>query len=161
MKRRFASDEERAQFEAAFQEARPLKATSAPRARKNPDAPRSAEPSGIDGGTARELRKGALEPDARLDLHGLTEMAAHRALAIFLRGAQTRGARLVLIVTGKGAREPEDRFEMNGRRGVLKTLTPRWLKEPELAGLIADIRTAHRRHGGEGALYVYLRKKTL
>ncbi|HEY2070518.1 MAG TPA: Smr/MutS family protein [Rhizomicrobium sp.] len=157
MKRRTASDDERAEFEAAFREARPIKALPARRARKALSA-NATEPTGIDGGTARELRKGALDPEARLDLHGMTERIAHRALTTFLRGAQARGLKLVLIVTGKGRQQ--ESFELYGeRRGVLKELTPRWLREPALGGFIADIRPAHRRHGGDGALYVYLRKR--
>ncbi len=161
MSRRRTSDEERAQFEEAYREARPLLASASKRGARKTAAPgKSNEPSGIDGGRARDLAKGLLEPQARLDLHGLTETAAHRALATFLRGAQSRGLRLLLIVTGKGARIDDAPFSMGGeRRGILKTMAPRWLKEPDLARFIADIRTAHRRHGGDGALYVYLRKK--
>lgn len=104
-----------------------------------------------------------MEPDARLDLHGFTEAAAHGALITFLRSAQMRGHRLALVVTGKGTRKsdpyaPFD-LELDARsRGVLKTAVPRWLKEPALAGIVADMREAHRKHGGAGALYVYLRK---
>ena len=98
-------------------------------------------------------------PDARLDLHGMTENAAHRALATFLRGAQARGLRLLLVVTGKGKpASPDEPFDMGSRRGVLKTMTPRWLAEPAFAPFIADVRSAHRKHGGDGAYYVYLRK---
>lgn len=119
--------------------------------------------AGLDGNTADRLRRGELDPQARLDLHGMTESTAHRALVTFLRGASARGLRLVLIVTGKGGKPqaPDAPFdlELEGRaRGVLKTMTPRWLAEPELAGFVADIRLSHRRHGGAGALYVYLRK---
>lgn len=157
MTRRKTSDTERAEFETAFQEARPLKPIAAPRAPKTSGA---KGPSGVNGGTAEALRRGALEPEARLDLHGMTESVAHRTLATFLRGAQSRGLRLVIVVTGKSVEPPPDApFEMDhGRRGVLKTLVPRWLEEADLAALIADTRWAHRRHGGEGALYVYLRK---
>lgn len=122
-----------------------------------------AKPGGLDGNTAARLKRGVLEPEARLDLHGLTERAAHRALSGFLHDAASRGARLVLVVTGKGGKpaasdKPFD-FERDGRtRGVLKTMVPRWLAEPELSRFVADVRGAHRRHGGEGALYVYLRK---
>ncbi len=65
------------------------------------------------------------------------------------------------MVTGKGAKDPapDEPFDMErNARGVLKTMTPRWLAEPELAPLVADVRSAHRSHGGAGALYVYLRK---
>lgn len=120
------------------------------------------EPLGLDGTTKSRLVKGNLAPDSRIDLHGMTEAVAHRALITFIRGAAMRGHRLVLVVTGKGL--PDDPFapfdlEFSARkRGVLRMMAPRWLKEPEMARLVADIRTAHRRHGGEGALYVYLRK---
>jgi DNA-nicking Smr family endonuclease len=110
------------------------------------------------------LRKGALEPDRRIDLHGLTEAAAHRALLSFLRGAQRNGDKLALVITGKGARKPDPYepfdLELESRaRGVLKAMVPRWFREPEFATLIADYRSAHIRHGGGGALYVYLKKK--
>jgi DNA-nicking Smr family endonuclease len=121
---------------------------------------------GLDGNTADRLRRGALEPQARLDLHGLTERDAHRALVTFLRAARSRKLRLVLIVTGKGgqvaARQTVDEaFDLGlgtRTRGVLRMMTPRWLREPGLVELVADAREAHRRHGGSGALYVYLRK---
>jgi DNA-nicking Smr family endonuclease len=151
------SDEERALFEEAA---------------KNPNVyspkpslkPKSSRPvsktAGLDGRTQERLRRGLLEPEARLDLHGLTESNAHRALVTFLRGASSRGLRLVVVVTGKGRPSaPDEPFEMNyERRGVLKEMAPRWLAEPELARFVADVRPAHRKHGGEGALYVYLRK---
>ncbi len=105
-----------------------------------------------------------MEPDTKLDLHGLTEDAAHRALVTFLRGAIVRGARLALVVTGKGLKPsaPDEPFDLEldrRTRGVLKAMVPRWLQEPELVRFVADVRTAHRRHGGTGALYVYLRRE--
>jgi len=105
-------------------------------------------PAGLDGNTKRKLEKGEIAPAAKLDLHGLTEAAAHGTLMTFLAAAHRRGDRLVLIVTGKG----------DTGRGVLKQMAPRWLDEAPMAKLIADKRWAHRHHGGEGALYVYLRK---
>jgi DNA-nicking Smr family endonuclease len=104
--------------------------------------------TGLDGATKRKLEKGEIAPAAKLDLHGLTEAAAHGTLLTFLAAAHRRGDRLVLIVTGKG----------EAGRGVLKQMVPRWLGEAPMAKLIADKRWAHKRHGGEGALYVYLRK---
>src|ERR1051326_7234268 len=94
----------------------------------------------------------------------MTEAAAHGAVVTFLRNAAAQGARLVLIVTGKGLKPsaPDEPFDLEldrRTRGVLKAMVPRWLQEPELARLVADVRTAHRRHGGSGALYVYLRKE--
>lgn len=165
MTRRKTTDEERALFVDAFKETRPLKPAARPasKAAAKPVAQAQRKlPGGLDGNTADRLRKGEMEPDRRIDLHGLTEAAAHRSLLVFLRGARKSGARLVLVITGKGAREPDPHapFAMDfGARGVLKSMVPRWLKEPEFAELIADHRAAHRRHGGPGALYVYLRKR--
>ena len=177
--RRTTSDEERELFEATLADSVPLKKTPR-RKRKSAlntgaaaviasEKPRTTEraqrrAAGIDGNTADRLRRGLLEPQARLDLHGLTMRDAHRALVTFLRAAAARRFRLVLIVTGKGgdARAPRDQpFDLDldkARRGVLRAMTPRWLKEAGLAELIAHVGEAHRRHGGAGALYVYLRK---
>jgi DNA-nicking Smr family endonuclease len=182
-RRRGPTDDERELFESALADAVPLKKAPRPK-KKTPHRPASAatvapievrpqKPApglrrtvGIDGNTADRLRRGLLEPQARLDLHGLTERDAHRALVTFLRGARTRKLRLVLIVTGKGPPAAAQRtgdvpFDLGldmRTRGVLRIMTPRWLQEPGLAELIADAREAHRRHGGPGALYVYLRK---
>ena len=169
-RRREASAEERALFEAALKDAAPLKkpAKVKPKpgiAKAKPERRgfRAPVERGLDGNTAERLRRGALEPEARLDLHGMTEAVAHRALVTFIRSAFARGLRLVLVVTGKGLKAPAPDapfdLELDMRtRGVLKTMTPRWLADPELSGFVADVRAAHRRHGGAGALYVYLRK---
>jgi DNA-nicking Smr family endonuclease len=90
--------------------------------------------------------------DARLDLHGLTQSEAHAALAHFLRQASSRGARLVLVITGKGARGAD------GERGVLKRQVPQWLGLPEFRALVVGFEDAGVRHGGEGALYVRVRR---
>ena len=100
-----------------------------------------------------------LEPDARIDLHGMTQGAAHRTLFAWLAAAHSRGHRLVLVITGKGnPKNDENAPWMMSPHGVLKQMVPRWLNEPELAALIASVQPAHARHGGGGALYVYLRK---
>jgi DNA-nicking Smr family endonuclease len=115
--------------------------------------------SGLDGNTAEQLRRGRLTPGARIDLHGLTEERAHSALLAFLRRAQKDGVKLALVITGKGNPADDDGAAWTMRRhGVLKEMAPRWLNEKAFAGLIAGSGPAHRRHGGDGALYVYLRK---
>jgi DNA-nicking Smr family endonuclease len=91
--------------------------------------------------------------DGRLDLHGLTQSEAHAALLRFLRAASSRGARLVLVITGKGVRAGE------GQRGVLKRQVPQWLGLPEFRVLVIGFEDAHVAHGGEGALYVRIRRK--
>ena len=87
--------------------------------------------------------------DGRLDLHGLTQSEAHAALAHFLRAASSRSARLVLVITGKGR---------GGEVGVLRRQVPQWLGLPEFRAYVIGFEDAHVAHGGEGALYVRLRK---
>jgi DNA-nicking Smr family endonuclease len=157
MSRRNVSDEERKLFEQNFRESLPLKTMPAKRAVKK--AAKSAGPSGVNGATQDRLRRGLIEPEARIDLHGMTQEAAHRTLFTWLAAAHARGYRLVLVVTGKGnPKNDENALWMMSPHGVLKQMVPRWLKEPELAGLIASVQPAHVKHGGDGALYVYLRK---
>lgn len=156
MKRR-TTEEERKLFERVFKEGRPIKPL-APKAAAKKKAG-SSGPSGINGGTQDRLRKGLVPPDAHIDLHGMTQAVAHRTLVSWLSAAHRRGHRLVVVVTGKGnPRNDENAPWMASPHGVLKQMVPRWLNEPELAALIADVRPAHVKHGGGGALYVYLRK---
>jgi DNA-nicking Smr family endonuclease len=157
MKRRTTSDDERKLFEQVFKEGRPIKPVI-PKAIARKKAG-SSGPSGINGATQGRLRKGLVEPDASIDLHGKTQAAAHRTLVTWLTNAHRRGYRLVVVVTGKGnPKNDENAPWMASPHGVLKQMVPRWLNEPELAALIADVRPAHVKHGGGGALYVYLRK---
>jgi DNA-nicking Smr family endonuclease len=166
MSRRRTTEEERALFRAIVSGQALLKKPPAQKIDKArivaATARASSAPSGVDGHTDEKLRRGELSPDSRLDLHGLTEAVAHRVLTAHLHVAHLRGDRLVLVITGKGARAKPDApfdLELDARaRGVLARVVPRWLREPQFARLIASTRDAHRRHGGEGALYVYLRK---
>ena len=162
MSRRRTTDEERELFRAVLS-GKTLQKKSRPQPK--PPAVKvvakkaQATPTGVDGHTGERLRRGEITPDSKLDLHGLTESAAHRALWSFLQAAHKRGDRLVLVVTGKGAPASDEPFVLERRsRGVLKAMVPRWLGEPQFSRLIAELRGAHRRHGGDGALYVYLRK---
>jgi DNA-nicking Smr family endonuclease len=88
-------------------------------------------------------------PDARIDLHGLSQDGARSALTGFLEGCVRRGVRGVLIITGKGALGD----------GVLRRRVPEWLGEAPLRPIVAGISEAHRRHGGGGALYVALKRR--
>ena len=117
-----------------------------------PKAPQRLEP--VERRQKQRLARG-LEPiDARLDLHGKTQAQAHAELLRFLRRAQMDGARFVLVITGKGAPVPDNRME----HGVLRRQVPLWLKLPELRAYVAAFDQAHVGHGGEGALYVRLRR---
>lgn len=113
-------------------------------------------PLRMDAGTFGKLKRGKLRPEARIDLHGMTLAEAHPALTSFILGSRARGRRLVLVITGKG-RLTDDLAPMPARAGRLRHDVPRWLALPPLAGAVLQVAPAHRRHGGEGALYVYLR----
>src|SRR5215470_17028794 len=102
----------------------------------------------------QRLARGIDEIDARIDLHGRTQGEAHAALLAFLRNAQAHGARFVLVITGKGTRAVDDWSE----RGVLKRQVPLWLKLPEFRAYVVGFEDAHVGHGGQGALYVRLRR---
>jgi DNA-nicking Smr family endonuclease len=108
----------------------------------------------LDRRQRQRLARGSAPIDARIDLHGKTQSEAHAALARFLRRAQRDGARFVLVITGKGVRGSAD----GGERGVLKRQVPLWLGLPELRAYVVGFEAAHAGHGGEGALYVRLRK---
>lgn len=103
----------------------------------------------------QKLGRGSEPIDARIDLHGMTQADAHAALAHFLRRAQHDGARIVLVITGKGARPGPD---PHAERGVLKRQVPLWLESAELRPLIIGYESAAIGHGGAGALYVRVRR---
>lgn len=104
----------------------------------------------------QRVARGRAPIDARIDLHGMTQMQAHAALLSFLRRAQADGAKIVLVVTGKG-RSRDDRAPVI-ERGVLRRQVPLWLALPEFRSLVVGFEDAHAGHGGEGALYVRLRR---
>ncbi|PZQ52699.1 MAG: hypothetical protein DI556_02320 [Rhodovulum sulfidophilum] len=104
------------------------------------------------------LRRGRMDPEARLDLHGMTADRAHAALTSFILGAHASGLRLVLVITGKGRPPDEDYFPQ--RHGILRHNVPHWLSGPPLGSrVVLQVAPAHRRHGGGGAYYVYLRRQ--
>lgn len=112
----------------------------------------------IDRRRYERLIRGKLEPEARLDLHGMTRNAAHAALISFVLGAQARGLRLVLVITGKGRPDRSDAI-IPERTGILRHSLPHWLAAPPLRGQVLEIRSAHQRHGGVGAVYLYLKRR--
>jgi DNA-nicking Smr family endonuclease len=127
-----------------------------PKAVKQAPAARS---EGLDRQTARQLERGRLPLEARLDLHGMRQREAHAALRRFLKSAQGKGYRHVLVITGKGAPADHSKpFYEADERGVLRQAVPHWLTAPDLAHVVLSYSEAPRRLGGEGALYVRLRK---
>jgi DNA-nicking Smr family endonuclease len=145
-----------AKEKAANAQAKPVP-TPAP---KPPSRPGHAPGAGgLDRQTARKLEKGALAVEARLDLHGMRQRDAHVALSKFLKWAQGKDYRHVLVITGKGSlRDEGGSFYEEEARGVLRQAVPHWLSHGDLAPLIVSFAEAPRRLGGEGALYVRLRK---
>ncbi len=133
-----------------------------PSATIEPAAARPTKPSApplapIERRLKRDLSRGRAAIDAALDLHGLNQADAHQALRGFLRQSQAQGARLVIIVTGKGG-SAEEWSGWPNERGVLKRVTPQWLREPDLRSVVLGFEEAGRAHGGSGALYVRLRR---
>ncbi len=106
---------------------------------------------GVDRRTAEKFRRGQLAVEARLDLHGLTQEEAHRALGRFIEQAHASGLRTVLVITGKGG--------FGDARGVLREAVPRWLNEGDLRPRVLSCAWAQPKHGGAGALYVLLRRR--
>ncbi|THD71003.1 MAG: DNA mismatch repair protein MutS [Bradyrhizobium sp.] len=179
-RKRALSEEERVLWESVARQTRPLRKKS--RAAKLPDgspaaetllaakpgsppkplpaakmsrAPRPVAPPLAPLGRRErsQLSRGRKEIDARLDLHGMTQTRAHRALSGFLQRAHSDGLTFVLVITGKGKTTgPES------ERGVLRRQVPQWLNLPEFRALVVGFEEAHVGHGGEGALYVRIRR---
>jgi DNA-nicking Smr family endonuclease len=131
--------------------AKPAPAIAAPVAPPKRMAPPAPPLASLTRRTKKRIARGNHAIDGRLDLHGMTQAEAHDALFGFLRAKQVRGAKVVLVITGKGGGD-------DGGRGVLKRMVPLWLGLPEFRGFIVGFESAAVGHGGEGALYVSLRK---
>jgi DNA-nicking Smr family endonuclease len=182
-RRRALSEEERALWESVARQIKPLrkkpraakpiasatvsepppaaKPAATPRPVHPVQAPRPSKPSApplapLGRRERTKLSRGRNEIDARLDLHGMTQVRAHRALFEFLQHAHHDGLSFVLVITGKGkvgAAESE--------RGVLRRQVPQWLSLPEFRSLVVGFEEAHIGHGGEGALYVRIRRSKI
>ena len=134
------------------------KAASAPVVRRD-EAAKPAARSGlplapIGRRTKQKLARGTEPIDARIDLHGLTQSEAHHALLRFLRRARDDGHKFALVITGKG----RVRFDAEREAGVLRREVPRWLRLKEFRDYVVGYEPAHVAHGGEGAIYVRLRR---
>jgi len=176
---RLLSDEEIELWRAVAKSVAPRKGASLPLARKRAAAPSAskadkpaaapdAKPKAagaqnlplapLEKRLKRQLARGGAGPDDVIDLHGMTEAQAHRALRGFLSYSQARGARLVLIITGKGERKGPEQPLWTDEPGVLRRLTPHWLRAPDMRAVVLGFEEAGRGHGGAGALYVRLRR---
>lgn len=115
----------------------------------------SPQPSALTRRERSRLSRGRKDIDARIDLHGMTQARAYRALLRFLQNASGDGFTFVLVITGKG----RGASGQDAERGVLRRQVPQWLGLPEFRSLVVGFDEAHSGHGGEGALYVRLRRR--
>lgn len=126
-----------------------------PRLHAPPAAPRLAKPAvpplaPLGKRERAKLSRGRNEIEARIDLHGMTQTRAHHALSGFLHRAHHDGLTFVLVITGKG--------RTGGESGVLRRQVPQWLSLPEFRSFVVGFEEAGIGHGGEGALYVRIRR---
>jgi DNA-nicking Smr family endonuclease len=177
-RRRALSEEERELWDSVARQVKPLKKHRAakaqtavrtepppvpqvarpappPRPIAAPPAPRAAKPAipplaPLGKRERTKLSRGRSEIEARLDLHGMTQTRAHRALTGFLHRAHDDGLTFVLVITGKG--------RSGGESGLLRRQVPEWLSLPEFRSLVVGFEEAAIGHGGEGALYVRIRR---
>jgi DNA-nicking Smr family endonuclease len=131
---------------------------SAPQAARPKSAPPTLALAPLEKRLKRQLARGGAGPGDVIDLHGMTEPEAHRALRGFLNYAQGRGHRLVLVITGKGEKKGAATPLWAQEPGVLRRLTPHWLRAADLRPVVLGFEEAGRGHGGAGALYVRLRR---
>jgi DNA-nicking Smr family endonuclease len=155
--RKEPSDSEAAFFREALKDVKPLGAKPVHRSRPKtetriiatpppkPPVYTEAEATNIGGHREAHMRRGRLEPDAKLDLHGYKQEPAFLALHRFITRARALDHRVILVVTGKG--------------GVLHDMLPRWLGDGEFRDMVVGVTPAHARHGGDGAFYVALKKQ--
>ncbi len=133
---------------------KPEKKEEAPPPVKSPPPPKAktaAQGKEIDRRTAQKFSRGQMEIEGRLDLHGMTQMQAREALRHFITRSHDQGKRCVLVITGKGGR--------TDRPGVLRQKLPEFLADGGLSDIILKTARARPQHGGDGAVYVLLRRK--
>lgn len=138
------------------EKARPLR--SAAYVAPTPGEALAQAPVQMDAKKHSKMTRGKLDPEARIDLHGMTLAEAHPELIRFVLNAQSAGMRLVLVITGKG-KPGHDHGPIPVRTGILRHQVPHWLRLPPLGPAVLQVNEAHLKHGGSGAYYVYLRKR--
>lgn len=143
--------------EAGKQVARAAPRVNPPSISSTPPPPPDLSP--LDRRTRQKLSRGSMAIDATIDLHGLTQRAAHRRLLGFLRSVQADGGRVVLVITGKGSRKDPMDGRFDSQPGILRRAVPEWLRTAEFRALVSGFDSAGRSHGGDGALYVRIRRK--
>jgi DNA-nicking Smr family endonuclease len=134
---------------------------AAPPASAPSEAPRKAPKppplAPLERRLKRDLSRGRAAVDSAIDLHGMNQAQAHQALRGFLVHMQAQGAKLVIVVTGKGGKQASPVWA--DEPGVLRRLVPHWLREADMRAVVLGFEEAGRAHGGAGALYVRLRRR--
>ena len=120
-----------------------------------------AMPVVLDRRNLRRIGKGRISIDDRIDLHGMRRSQAHQALLVFMRAAQAENFKTVLVITGKGRlrSEPSENWMDDRDVGVLRREVPEWLRSDELEDVVNGFSNALPQHGGDGALYVRLKRR--
>lgn len=126
-------------------------------ARSTQSAQDKSGQNGFDKRTDERLRRGQIPIEARIDLHGYNKDQAKGVLTNFIKAAHGQGKRCVLVITGKGSRN-NDQASKPPAKGVLRTNVPHWLNEPPLSDIVIKHYPSKPKDGGDGALYVYLRR---
>ena len=150
-------------------EPEPAPAIKAPPKRQPPRAPflppyQAPSPAAkvvdraVDPAIHKKVRRGRIEIDGTIDLHGMTQTVARETLRRYIGARAARGDRTLLVITGKGTKTENDYISAMTERGILRTMLPIWLSEPGLSHMISGWSLAARGHGGEGAWYVRLRR---
>ena len=154
---KISAPEPQPELSPATKKAKPVVPPAQPAVQKQtpPPAPSLAP---LDKRLTRRIGKGSRSVDAKIDLHGLTQREAHARLLSFLHVARDRGYRVVLVVTGKGKVEGHGDWWEEGTRGVLRRSVPEWLSTPPFRSMVVGYERAHLKKGGDGALYVQLRR---
>lgn len=135
------------------------RATVNPQKPENPPArPGAPTLNPLDRRTVQRIARGATDIDGRIDLHGMTQRNAHAQLWRFLTSSQARGHKVVLVITGKGSAKTSE-FGDFREIGILRRAVPLWLQEPGFRALVVGYEQARRHHGGDGALYIRLRRR--
>jgi DNA-nicking Smr family endonuclease len=160
---RQAADADEALSDADAKPVQPAQGLLEPSSTAKPTRTKQQSPPTLAPFDERQRRKLGKDTDlieARLDLHGMRQTEAHSALKSFLRSCAANGMRHVLVITGKGRSRDDSttRDFFREERGVLRRLVPEWLTDPEIRGVVLSYTASHIRHGGDGALYIRLRK---
>ena len=137
------------------------KVIPAPKTHSLPTANKKPQTHSVDPNIIRKTQKGSIPVESVLDMHGMIQDQAYQTLQEFVKRCFNRNMKCVLVITGKGTNSKADKDIFSSKRdgvGVLKTQFPQWIKQPPLNTMVSGCAEAHKKHGGAGAYYLYLKK---